>query len=328
MMKKSLHRLQAGFSLVELMVSLVVGSLLSLGLINVLINSNQSYRMQSALMQMQQEGQFAMDILTQDIRDTSFFGCLNRLDNISNHLNPQGANYHPIYTSFDTALDGEASLSGGAFVTGTDSITITAARNIGGGVELIEPFGPSSDSPLHVLPNTGITTGDIVLVSDCEQGDIFQITNANAQATGSIEHAAGAANANGSLSRVYNAGAFMLLPYTRTYSLRVNNEGNPALYVTDRTGTQELAEGVENLVILYGEDTNGNGTANRYVRANAVSDMNDVVSIRIQLVIRSMQNNVADVATPYFFNGQTIIPTDKRLRRVYTSTIVLRNRVP
>jgi len=328
MMSKQLLR-QSGLSLVEVMIAIAVGSLLSLGLIDVLINSNQAYRTQNALIRVQEEGQFATDILVKDIRDTNFWGCLTDLGKINNQLNSLGTGYNSTYMGYTAALAGQENVSGGAFVTGSDTITISAAENIGGGAQIQSPYPTSASDPITITTNNGIATGDIVLVSDCLQGDIFQVTNADANTTGELQHAASIGNpgnSSASLSKVYNAGTFVLLPYTRTYSIRTNAEGNPGLYVTDSTSTQEIAEGVENMVVLYGEDTNSDGTANRYVRADSVTDMNEVVSIRLNLLVQSLENNVTDRATPYVFNGQTITPNDRKLRRVYSTTIVLRNR--
>lgn len=320
---------QSGLSLIEIMVAIAVGSLLSLGLIDVLINSNQAYRTQTALMHIQQEGQFATDILVKDIRDTNFWGCLTDLSKINNHLNTLGSGYSNTYMGYATALTGQSNISGGAFVTGSDTITISAAENIGGGAQVQAPYGSSVSAPITINSNSGVNAGDVVLVSDCLQGDIFQVTNSDANSTGVLQHSASVGspgNSSASLTQAYSAGAFVLLPYTRTYSIRVNAEGNPGLYVTNATETQELAEGVENMIILYGEDTNNDGTANRYVRAANVADMNEVVSVRLNIVVRSVENNVIDRQTPYVFNGQTITPNDRRLRRVYTTTVVLRNR--
>jgi len=320
---------QQGMSLVELMVAVAVGSLLSLGLIDVLINSDQAYRMQNALMRVQEEGQYATETMIKDIRDTGFWGCLDNLDDVTNHLNPLGTGYTANMMGYTTSLEGQEAVSGSDFVTGSDTITIRAAENISGGTQVQSPFGPTNTSPIRVPAGSDVGVGDIVLVSDCLQGDIFQVTNGDAASTGVLSHDAGVAspgNISSNLSKVYAGDAFVLLPYTRTYSVRVNNEGNPGLYVTDESGTQEIVEGIENMIVLYGEDTNNDGTANRYVRADSVADMNDVVSIRLNLLAQSLENNVTDRFTPYVFNNQTITPNDRRLRRVYRATIVLRNR--
>jgi type IV pilus assembly protein PilW len=56
--------------------------------------------------------------------------------------------------------------------------------------------------------------------------------------------------------------------------------------------------------------------------------MNKVVSIRVSVVVRSMNDGLAAQPIDYKYNGATVTPTDRRIRRVFTSTIALRNRLP
>jgi len=88
--------------------------------------------------------------------------------------------------------------------------------------------------------------------------------------------------------------------------------------------------------ILYGEDTdadadgaNGDGTANRYVAFGASDlDIDRIVSVRISLLARSINNNLTTEPAPYTFNGSSVTPagTDKYLRKVFTTTVTLRNK--
>ena len=118
----------------------------------------------------------------------------------------------------------------------------------------------------------------------------------------------------------------MYSPYTRLYDVRSGTNGVPSLFMSDETGAQELIQGVESLIIQYGEDTSGNGVANRYTRANGVTDMANVVSIRVSLLLQTELDDLSSNPVQYTFNQQTVTPTDNRLRRVYTSTVMLRNR--
>ncbi len=112
------------------------------------------------------------------------------------------------------------------------------------------------------------------------------------------------------------------------------NNNIPTLYrrrlVSGTTMVSEpLAEGVENMQILYGEDTDSpaDGSANRYLPAGTGGlNMNNVVSVRVSLLLRSTEDNITTQKQPYTFNGATITPADRRLRRVFTTTIRIRNR--
>jgi len=90
-----------------------------------------------------------------------------------------------------------------------------------------------------------------------------------------------------------------------------------------------LIEGVENLQILYGEDTDNDDIANRYVSASNVTVWNAIKSVRIALLVSTVQNiNSKDTRQYSLLNSPPVGPfSDGRGRRVYTRTILLRNPV-
>lgn len=93
-----------------------------------------------------------------------------------------------------------------------------------------------------------------------------------------------------------------------------------------------IVQGVENMQMLYGEDTSAadNVTnATKYVTAGNVVDWNNVVSVRIGILVNS-QSNIAtsDDEVAYDLQGQTQIAAanDHMRRRAYSATVVVRNR--
>lgn len=97
--------------------------------------------------------------------------------------------------------------------------------------------------------------------------------------------------------------------------------------------TQAIVQGVDNMQLLYGEDTNaadGVTNATKYVTAGNVVNWNNVVSARLGILVNS-QSIIAttndDVA--YTLLGQTQIAAanDRLRRRAYSSTVVIRNRM-
>ncbi|MBV1930329.1 MAG: PilW family protein [Porticoccaceae bacterium] len=108
------------------------------------------------------------------------------------------------------------------------------------------------------------------------------------------------------------------------------------------TLTRPLIDNVENMQIRYGMNTNGGGSnaasANCYLDAGttlgAGSDCttlnySNVVSARISLTLRSEDDNLVPGATAqtYTFNDATVTATDRRLYRVITTTVAIRNRI-
>ncbi len=90
----------------------------------------------------------------------------------------------------------------------------------------------------------------------------------------------------------------------------------------------ELLDGVEGVQVLYGEDTDADGAANRYVAVPPATMLN-VVSMRVAVLLASDTLVSPDTAgRSYDLLGQVYGPfNDKRLRRVYSTTVKLRNRL-
>jgi type IV pilus assembly protein PilW len=59
-----------------------------------------------------------------------------------------------------------------------------------------------------------------------------------------------------------------------------------------------------------------------------VGTWSNVVSVKAQLLLATVRDNMAKSPQAYTFNGVTTTPTDKRLRTVLSSVITVRNRVP
>ena len=111
----------------------------------------------------------------------------------------------------------------------------------------------------------------------------------------------------------------------------VNGASMPVLNRYDGGQVFELVEGVEDMQISYGEDTDGDRTADAYRDASAVFDWSAVVSARIHLLLRTNDNNLSDAPMDYVFNGATVaggsLPaSDRYLRREFTATVTVRNR--
>lgn len=77
--------------------------------------------------------------------------------------------------------------------------------------------------------------------------------------------------------------------------------------------------------VEYGEDLNGDWTADIYRSADLVTNWQSVVSVRISLLMQTTENNIASQPQPYTFNGTTVTPTDRRLRQAFTTVVALRN---
>ncbi len=96
---------------------------------------------------------------------------------------------------------------------------------------------------------------------------------------------------------------------------------------------ERLIDGVENMQILYGEDTNGNRVPNAYQTAINVVNWANVVSVKIAVLFATPDEDFSAPLNPDTYtllDVAGIDPTpavdDRRRRKVVEATISLRNR--
>jgi type IV pilus assembly protein PilW len=120
------------------------------------------------------------------------------------------------------------------------------------------------------------------------------------------------------------------------FSIATGADGRKALFCnTDSASTAagtELVPGVEAMQVIFGEDTTaapGDGTADRFVPVGSVSELDKVVAVRVYLLLSGKENiKLSDASTVYTVGGVDYTFADRKIRRVVTQTIVLRNRAP
>lgn len=202
----------------------------------------------------------------------------------------------------------------------------------------------STGSPLTItVSNPGaIEAGDIVLLSDCVAADWLQICGTdNNDLTLGNGGSCGLGNQPGITPASLAAKAEIIPLVASTYFIgkRGGDRRNPpSLYYaglnnTDNDGStgraEELVEGVESMQILYGEDTNDNGHANGFRTADEVSDWSKVTAVKIGLLMRTINEvDTQQHGGDYEVNGTSLNleNNDRRPRKVFSTTIQLRNR--
>ena len=133
------------------------------------------------------------------------------------------------------------------------------------------------------------------------------------------------------MGQAVGAPAIVTNTYTIANTARLNRQGNliPALFCTSANGTFELVEGIENMQVLYGVDTDSSrdGVPNRYVAAGSVTAWERVVTVRIALLASSVDEFSSGTSNRVFrMLGLNIGPfADNMIRREYTTTTVLEN---
>ncbi|WP_431066884.1 PilW family protein [Methylotuvimicrobium sp.] len=344
---------QTGMTLVEIMISLLIGAFLLGGVLQIFVNTKQTYRMQEGLSRLQENGRYALELIGHDTRMSGYTGC-GSLSSITPNINAQ-----PPITIFSSATAVNGHNAGASTWSPTLSATMVALAPTSGTDILTLEYGQSCDAQLTgnmtaenaniqvTAPNNcGIsasscggasgecTTGSVLMISDCTGTDIFRATSASSGGTIQTVAHSNAVNTSNFLSKAYQDDAELMLFNSHTYFVRPGASGQPALWRLDNTriasatNPLEYVEGIENIQVLYGEDTNQDRAANQYVTANNVGNWANIVSVRISLLARSIDDNLTAQPVDYTYNGATVTPADRRLRRVFNSTIAVRNRLP
>ncbi len=65
---------QTGMTLIEILIALLIGAFLLGGVLQIFVSSKQTNRMQENLSRLQENGRFAMNFLTKDIRMAGYWG--------------------------------------------------------------------------------------------------------------------------------------------------------------------------------------------------------------------------------------------------------------
>lgn len=340
-----------GLSLIELLVAVTISSLLLVGAVTILVNNKHVYRTQNEMGRIQENTRYAVERLFNDIRLSAYVGCSSdefEVRNlvsavVNNSLNDVG----DLKTTGDTTqlsgsfigLEGSESAANwspsggtdliGSVVAGTDAITVRSLQNTGATIQT--PFMTNEADDIFVgLPLGAFAVGSVITISDCQRSDIFTVTaiadsDQNTDGDGSttdddtrqLSHTAAGGNVSSDLSKIFNSASTRITRLqTRRYYIGTGTKGSSLFMSTTDGASTELVEGVDNMQIMYGVDTSGNGSPNNYYVAgdanlDAGNEWANVVSARITMTFRSLDRDFSADA----------IPT-----RTVTTTVQVRNR--
>lgn len=358
------HHLRKGFSLIELMVALAISLFMVLGVSYLYLGNKQTYRVEENLARMQESGRLAFEYLSRDIRQAGDFGCVSLSTAYMAGGSAAACNYPPdekVPTVICT-LDGTGCAdvgstqpiygyeSGGPTgvspLANTDTVLISRAGNpCEGNGALDSAVTIDKDPPGADAANIGVNLsgtaltncikqGDILIATDCKNAAIFQACDVTAG--GTIVHDTGknkgcASPAYGNTCKSwgnnYKGGSVLKMVRVAYY---VKNDGNgvPTLYRRNMiNGTEAaLVPNVENFQVSYGEAAAIDDYPTSYKAASSVANWAMVKSVRIDLLVRSPDDNITTDRQKLYFNGASMTSTDKRLRLVMGTTVSIRNR--
>ena len=342
---------QSGVSLIELMISLVLGLLIVGGVIQVFVATQQTYRTQEAMSRIQESGRYATEVLSRNIRQAGFKGgCAVNVD-INILLDETNTD-----TLIHTIGDGVRGWDNNApalylpdmagYVAGTDVILIKHAAVTSGLTANGNTAASDAEINLTSTSGSGIPPGQFIIVADDDACDIFQNgLNANENKLGRT-NPVGLFPGNKSpadtspFSKAYSDNMRIMLFQSDLYYISTSDAdpNNRALRRIRYSNTgsavnnnQELVDNIFDMQIRYGIDTNNDRRVNNYVSANNVSSWDNVIAVRVSLLVRSDHNNILPEPIGGLpFNGSTFnaLAGDRRMYQAFTTTVGVRNKLP
>lgn len=349
--------IQQGLTMIELMIAMLLGLLLMGGMVQIFVGSKKSYNIQEAQSRLQENARLAMSFLPYDVRLADFHGCASMQQNPPNIIAdatvdcPTNKDCAPPLDislfQLKSGITGEDNIQTGTAAAkeggqdvfpGTDKLQVQYAGNCDG--YLVGNYDPENAN----IKINGSNTCDIkhfwpYMISDCASSHIFRAESRNKNETVETISHPESVNSDTKLNHDYKQDAEIFSIQQMTYYISKNPAGNKSLYRREHLSgiNEELVEGVEDMQILYGEDSDGDNTANYYVDASSFPvdpatgkrAMGKVKSVKISLLLHSLSDiNVTGKPVPYQYNGVKVTAVDQQLWKVFTTTIGLRNRLP
>lgn len=353
-------RQSAGFSLIELMLALALGLVVTWGIVQLFVGNTQTYATLNGQSRLQENARYALDFIARSARSSGYFGCapnvfdttLNgNLDqtfefNIENPIEafayvgvddtPEESDWTPSATALPREV-GAATQNAFVDGTGIDFTTVIGSdilvfRRVESMELIADEVPPLADPVVEDDGDVDFAVDDFLVISDCKHATLFRVTG-RAAAAGQVtlSRASGAGlyanSADTTLDHHYgdvlgiqgaNVGRIVTDIFFVAEGAGTNNRGDKPSSLWRRSGTNapvELVEGVSDISVLFGVDTDPTDVAdapNTYIALDAVDfDTQAVRTMRIQVTVNSVDALTAGDANP--------------VNRTFSQTINLRN---
>lgn len=303
---KNLNK-QQGLSLVEIMVSMTLGLLVIAAVIYLFLSSKQTYAHTDRMVRMNENGRYALSVLSDDMRLIDFWGDARAPD---------------IQT--DSSLD----------------VIADDCTGIGKGYDFKIPFGAGTANTASILDciDDAIPNSDFIVIKHAAttpkaeglvaEGHTYIVSNIAKAILFDGNDTKPSTITGGDVPN----GKFW--EYTATiYYVRNDGSGVPSLQRRHLIGNtwgnpEEVALGVERLRVLVGVDNDKDGSTDSFVAPDDVIDWSKTVAARLFLLIRTEEQDHFYTDSRSYVLGDTLInaPGDHFHRVLFNTTVALRNR--
>lgn len=325
----------AGVSVIELMVAMSISLILLLGIVNIFIGSKESYRVRENISMMQETARFGLESLTNAILMADHWGGVRFSDISVSATGLTGgsgdcdasAGWATNINQAVFGVDGKSSIS---LVTGFANC-VANSKYIANSDVLILRY--AEGQPIANSTVQGDAGNLYVRTSTGEKGTLLEGGVDPESVTTDLD------DQDGTNNYQYRVQAYYLRPCSVTTS--GCNNGIPTLVrLTYKGGliiTENVVDGVEQIQFQYGIDSNADGQVEQFASATSVSNWNQVIAVRIDMLVRTLRedSDYQDAKPTYTLAGGTAdnglvytVPTADRgfHRKQLTKVVQIRNR--
>ena len=332
-----------GVTLIELMIALALGAIVSLGAVQLFDASQRSASLGEGQARLQENGRFALAFLREAVRNAGIAPCSGLTPTLRSTLRGGMGDQPPPRFALTAGLGGyeggsegfAPSLSGNDL--GLEAVDLRAGSDVlvvrgfqGEGLRLVSDMPQPSGVLFTETPGDPerFTSGAVLLISDCRRGTVFQLQGAGATGQGfRLTRTLGASPSPGNFTTdlyfdgsPFAAGATVQAVSVRSFFIAAgvgeNNRGEapPTLFQKGAGAAEALVEGVEDLQLRFAVDRDGDGVPEQYLGAGSVGDFSTVRAVELSVLATSV-DAVSDEG-------------DGILRQRFTQVVALRNRAP
>jgi len=312
---------QTGFTLIELMIAMVLGLILTGALVAMLGQARKSFQQDERFASMQDEARYAMKEITNDVSMAGYIGAV---------LMPQLVDLNPALVIGDDCEDAggntfafrmvDAATNTDTSLMAADNIAVAAAAadfSCLDSTELIAGTDIVAIKRLSGAVTTVPVAGDVIVRYNEQDGGELFIEPSTVSVVAPFE------------DRIYTPAIYFIRNYTDAIG-----DGIPSLCRKVLVGggtvnmeTECIARGVEDLQLEYGVDDNEDGSVDFYMTDPTQAQLENTISARIYLLARTaeMDRSYQDNKTYSLSNADDYTPGDSFRRRVFSTTVGIAN---
>ena len=330
-----------GFSLVELMIAMTIGLVVTGFVMTAYLGSSVAYKTQQELARMQENGRFSFELISYAMREVGYMGCQSAVTRVANTV--QGADidlrsggirgYEIAGGDFNAEsspnLPGYLTQNGQLIAAAGTDVFATQALNFDDSVQIDVNWVNKGNAPAVLKLADGeehsFEPGDVAIIVDtnCSQASVFVVTNGNN--SNQINHNTGNTGTDisncskalrgdfdctnapnkpegnpynpGSSVYAFKSDVFYIAPSQFDANINSLYRGNPIDTFKDsraNMSTVELIQGISDMQLFYGIDSNDDSAVDQYMTANQIDDETDAIewdqvsTVRIALSTSSL----------------------------------------